>query len=850
MATQAELVMAPTVDTPGTVIYLCTEQRNYAFGRLAEGSQRAFHSRKVSMSGTEHIFLSGIHCWDQLGGLLGFLLTVAGAVEANKEGIAATNEERAKKGRPPLVPPAHPGVTIHGTENLAHILGACRNVVFRQKLKLMTLEQRLDPRAANPEDLAPDWQDSGIRVWKVPVRRARSSSPRKRRHSSIERGQEPSTADAPKASSMDPEVATFILENVMFGDEEGAPSWITVKLKNLKPTDKAVYVHNNVMRIYRGPYAESGAEVPNPDDPAYVLCSPSTEGSTADLAVLTNEPLPSASYGETSMSYIVKCHDRRGKFNAALPKKLGIPPQQFKRLIAGETLTAPDGTVVTPDMVLGEPIRGRGIIVADISSVDLLEPFLQRPEWSNAELMADIASMYWILGPGLAADAQIHKFMSAHPSIKHVLCSEDTSPNMIVHAGPAAIQSQLRCLDPDRYPLPHFSNELRMEMPALEGGAEVQPARVGSQLQLMPNLVYDTKPPVPFANLADSVSALAPEMHTLAREAHAQATDPAFLADLEDDEKDMPSRDAEITALGTGSSMPSKYRNVSATLVRVPGVGSYLLDCGEGTLGQLRRLYGHDSTVDILRDLKCIVVSHSHADHHLGVPSVIRAWYEQTLRDGSSAELAISCITRYRTLLEELSQVEDLGFHRLRFPNISGPSDTSSFKPNSQSYNERLVATRKDLADGAFGLDAIRRVYVHHCFRSCAVELTMTTGLRVAYSGDCRPSADFARRCRGAHLLIHECTFGDDMQALARQKKHSTLGEALGVAREMGARRTLLTHFSQRYVKSDGPAYERARYDDQVYLLATDFMSVKLGDFKKAACYVPVTSKLVEATAE
>jgi len=52
---------------------------------------------------------------------------------------------------------------------------------------------------------------------------------------------------------------------------------------------------------------------------------------------------------------------------------------------------------------------------------------------------------------------------------------------------------------------------------------------------------------------------------------------------------------------------------------------------------------------------------------------------------------------------------------------------------------------------------------------------------------------------RGATLLIHEATFGDDRVADARQKRHSTRGEALDVAARMGARRTILTHLSQRY---------------------------------------------------
>jgi len=47
--------------------------------------------------------------------------------------------------------------------------------------------------------------------------------------------------------------------------------------------------------------------------------------------------------------------------------------------------------------------------------------------------------------------------------------------------------------------------------------------------------------------------------------------------------------DMEIVLLGTGSSQPSKYRNVSSIFVNLFSKGSLLLDCGEGTLAQLKR---------------------------------------------------------------------------------------------------------------------------------------------------------------------------------------------------------------------------------------------------------------------
>lgn len=41
---------------------------------------------------------------------------------------------------------------------------------------------------------------------------------------------------------------------------------------------------------------------------------------------------------------------------------------------------------------------------------------------------------------------------------------------------------------------------------------------------------------------------------------------------------------------------------------------------------------------------------------------------------------------------------------------------------------------------------------------------------------------------RGASLLIHEATFEDDKAEDAERKRHSTTGDALGVAKKVGGR--------------------------------------------------------------
>ena len=60
-----------------------------------------------------------------------------------------------------------------------------------------------------------------------------------------------------------------------------------------------------------------------------------------------------------------------------------------------------------------------------------------------------------------------------------------------------------------------------------------------------------------------------------------------------------------------------------------------LMDCGEGTAGQLVRFFGCDKINSILIRIKAIYISHMHADHYLGIIALVldrkRAFLEQNL---------------------------------------------------------------------------------------------------------------------------------------------------------------------------------------------------------------------------
>ena len=130
-------------------------------------------------------------------------------------------------------------------------------------------------------------------------------------------------------------------------------------------------------------------------------------------------------------------------------------------------------------------------------------------------------------------------------------------------------------------------------------------ARLGQTIQLEPKVDIQDTSIIQYLDTATVIKEASSEVNELAQTARKEVTSAEFLARLEETQADIPCKDAEVITLGTGSALPSKYRNVSATLLRVPGYGNYLFDCGENTLGQLFRVFG-DDTPEILRDLRVI----------------------------------------------------------------------------------------------------------------------------------------------------------------------------------------------------------------------------------------------------
>ncbi|KAI1484217.1 hypothetical protein F4774DRAFT_365181 [Daldinia eschscholtzii] len=850
MLNYVQTISTPTADTPGTCLLVHFDNKRYIIGSIAEGTQRATIQRNIGIQKVEDVFLTGVVNWHNAGGLLGLILVLADTLSTKVEMLKANLGERKKKASEIQITRAvnetiMPRLRIHGGKNMTQLLATARRFIFRKGLPLDPHEIIEDPRLVEQQEFKPDWEDANLKVWYMPIQSTStvSSSPRKRTHSEFI---EESESDGQQSTRDDEEdrklVQTVVTQ--MFDSDWKMDALIETTLYEAKlPAKLFVRDDNGHIQVYTGPLPGSGQQVPN----IPVLVRQPWPGAMVSL-------LPHTKPSSQSMCYIFKTHERRGKFNPQAAEAHGVAKKDYKLLTLGQNAVGKDGVVVTPDMVLGQTVPGNGFAVVDLPDASYIDGLVSRPEWSNDSLMNCLHVIYWILGPGVKNEPRLQEFMQKKSEIKHIVSSPDSCPNRIAFESVTAQAFKLRCIDPDRFHLPIYDNEVSiLNTPTKEASPIYESGKLGKVVQFAPQYVHQDNKITPFPDIEKLARVdLNDEILEMAEKVKQKVADPEFLAKIEKVESDIPNRDAEIIPLGTGSALPSKYRNVSSTLLRVPGYGNYLFDCGENTLGQLHRVFGNELP-EVLRNLKGIWISHLHADHHLGTASVIRAWHEETMRSDPSAKLFVASHTHMIDWLREYSDIEDYGFSRLQ---------TVVFGRWDKTHGgglDRKVCTPREFTEEetrAFGVSQIDACYVQHCFGALATVFTFPTGFKVAYSGDCRPCNDFVLIGKGATLLIHESTFEDELQGDAVAKKHSTMSEAIGIGRRMGARRILLTHFSQRYqkipimeenmeIRPDAEEGRRAQLDE-VVLVAFDYMRVKLGDFRKAQAFLPTLQKLFE----
>ncbi|XP_070551309.1 zinc phosphodiesterase ELAC protein 2-like [Ptychodera flava] len=232
----------------------------------------------------------------------------------------------------------------------------------------------------------------------------------------------------------------------------------------------------------------------------------------------------------------------------------------------------------------------------------------------------------------------------------------------------------------------------------------------------------------------------------------------------------------KVIFLGTGSALPSNTRNVSSILLLTSESAAVLLDCGEGTLGQLYRHYGNQ-TVDVLTRLQCIYVSHLHADHHMGLINLLLE--RQKIAEVSGINLKplnLVVPTKLITWLNKYNREFQPILQNSRFI----PCKTLLRVGTESSEEINKMHTQLQLSK-------METVVVNHFSQPHGVALTHQDGWKIVYSGDTMPCHGLIDIGRDADILIHEGTFEEGLEEEALEKRHSTIPQAVDISRKMNA---------------------------------------------------------------
>ena len=271
-----------------------------------------------------------------------------------------------------------------------------------------------------------------------------------------------------------------------------------------------------------------------------------------------------------------------------------------------------------------------------------------------------------------------------------------------------------------------------------------------------------------------------------------------------------------INILGCGSALPTTRHLATSQIVDLRDK-SYMIDCGEGTQVQMRRMRGRFGR------LAHIFISHLHGDHCFGLPGLI-----STLGMlGRTGELVVHGPKEVETYLRP---VMDLFCRGMEFEVRFNPVDTRShslvmedrsLSVYSIPLKHRIPTCGYLFAEKPKEAHIIREMTDFYqvpvrCMKDIKQGQDYVTpeGEVVPNSRLTRPAAPPKRYAfcsdtaynrsiipiiEGADLLYHEATFAECDLARAKETFHSTARQAAEIARDAHVKRLVIGHYSARY---------------------------------------------------
>lgn len=271
-----------------------------------------------------------------------------------------------------------------------------------------------------------------------------------------------------------------------------------------------------------------------------------------------------------------------------------------------------------------------------------------------------------------------------------------------------------------------------------------------------------------------------------------------------------------LNVLGCGSATPSQRHLPACQVIEYRG-RQFMIDCGEGAQLSLR----HQGLK--FSRLTDIFLSHLHGDHCLGLPGLLSTLSlhqkggtltVHTFEEGARLfQQIMDFFCRERTfelkfdIIDPASRgvVADLGGVEVESFPLRHRVPTVGYifreKPKPRHLVGDMVKFHnvpvRELPLVKAGADFVTPEGV--VIPNDRLTTPADPSRSYAYCSDTAYMPELAEVVRGVDLLYHEATYADDALEKAAARFHSTASQAAAVARDAGAGRLLLGHFSKAY---------------------------------------------------
>tara|TARA_Y100000310_G_scaffold343131_1_gene449366 strand:- start:1445 stop:2338 length:894 start_codon:yes stop_codon:yes gene_type:complete len=294
----------------------------------------------------------------------------------------------------------------------------------------------------------------------------------------------------------------------------------------------------------------------------------------------------------------------------------------------------------------------------------------------------------------------------------------------------------------------------------------------------------------------------------------------------------------EITFLGTGCMQPTKERNHAGIMFNYDEE-LLLFDCGENIQRQAR-IAGFK-----LPKIKKIFITHWHGDHVFGLLGLLNSLSAQ--KDESTVYIYgpkgtsenVKIIKKLLGNQVPKLTVKECGKGKVvdteKYVVTSQPLNHSvpcvgfKFEEKTRMKFKMTLLKKFGLKPGPLLGKLQRGKTITHKGKKISPKDVMyeIPGKSFVYITDTRPCKGAETLAKEVDVLIIESTFKEDLQEKAIEFSHLTTKEAALIGNRSGAKKIILTHFSQRYKYVKELEDEAKQYFPEIKA-AEDFMKVKL----------------------